>query len=60
MIYSAGKAPHPGFKGNFRVFEAQDFVAEVTGFPRRLPARVRGLRGILERCSREAPEGRGS
>ena len=32
VIYSSGKAPHPGFKANFRVFEARDFVAEVTGF----------------------------
>ena len=32
VIYSSGKRPHPGFKANFRVFEAQDFIASLCGF----------------------------
>jgi hypothetical protein len=32
VIYSSGKRPHPGFKANFRVFEAQDFIAALCGF----------------------------
>ena len=32
VIYSSGKKPHPKFKANFRIFEAQDFVAELAGF----------------------------
>lgn len=32
VIYSSGKGPHPGFKANFRVFEARDFLADVLGF----------------------------
>ncbi len=32
VIYSSGKKPHPGFKANFRVFAARDFVAAVCGF----------------------------
>ena len=38
VIYSSGKKPHPGFKANFRVFEAQDFIAALCGLlpdPRR-------------------------
>ncbi len=31
VIYSSGKKPHPGFKANFRVFEAQDFIAALCG-----------------------------
>ena len=32
VIFSSGKKPHPGFKGNFRIFKAPDFVAAVAGF----------------------------
>ena len=33
VVYSSGKAPHPGFRNsNFRVFKALDFVAAVAKF----------------------------
>jgi len=38
VLYSSGKRPPPGFKANFRVFEAQDFIAALCGLlpdPRR-------------------------
>lgn len=31
VIYRSEKGVHPGFKANFRVFDAEDFVAEVCG-----------------------------
>ncbi|MFC1706904.1 transposase [Planctomycetota bacterium] len=32
VVYCSGKSPHPGFKANYRVFDAVDFVAAVCGF----------------------------
>jgi hypothetical protein len=32
VIYHSARAPHPGFKANFRVFEARDFLADLVGF----------------------------
>ena len=32
VIYRSPSGVHPGFKANFRIFHAQDFVAELCGF----------------------------
>ena len=32
VIYRSQSGIHPGFKANFRIFDAQDFVAALCGF----------------------------
>ena len=32
VIYCSGKDPHPGFKANYRILDAVDFVAGICGF----------------------------
>jgi hypothetical protein len=32
VIYHSARAPHPGFKANFRIFAALDFLADLLGF----------------------------